>query len=159
MSSKKFAEHLSNQIQNIFISGDWATATCYRTILKDVDWIEANTSTKDLNSIALLIFHVNYYMEGILVVFKGGNLAIHDQYSFDMKPISNGDDWEALKSDFFRNAKDFSSAVASMNDSALKASFDDAKYGNFQKNIEGMITHSVYHLGQLALIKKNLRST
>ena len=38
----------------------------------------------------------------------------------------------------------------------MKENFVDEKYGTFQRNIEAMIEHSYYHLGQIVLIKKML---
>jgi len=32
----------------------------------------------------------------------------------------------------------------------------EEKYGNYQRNIDGMIEHSYYHLAQIVVIKKIL---
>jgi len=34
--------------------------------------------------------------------------------------------------------------------------FTDEKYGNYYRNIHGIIEHTLYHLGQIVLIKKIL---
>jgi len=36
----------------------------------------------------------------------------------------------------------------------LDAIFVLEKYGTYRRNIEGMIEHAYYHLGQISLIKK-----
>jgi hypothetical protein len=36
----------------------------------------------------------------------------------------------------------------------LDAVFVDAKYGDYARNIEGVIEHSYYHLGQVVLVRK-----
>jgi hypothetical protein len=36
----------------------------------------------------------------------------------------------------------------------LEEVFDDKKYGNYYRNITGIIEHNHYHLGQIVLIKK-----
>ncbi len=41
-----------------------------------------------------------------------------------------------------------------MNDSILDQPFIEKKYGSYLRNIEGVIEHSYYHLGQISLIKK-----
>jgi hypothetical protein len=43
-----------------------------------------------------------------------------------------------------------------MQDEKLKDVFVEEKYGTYQRNIDGMIEHSYYHLGQIVLIKKLL---
>jgi hypothetical protein len=41
-----------------------------------------------------------------------------------------------------------------MEDSAFDQPFVDEKYGTYLRNIEGVIEHSYYHLGQVSLLKK-----
>jgi hypothetical protein len=41
-----------------------------------------------------------------------------------------------------------------MPDSKMDEVFVDEKYGTHLRNIDGMIEHAYYHLGQIALIKK-----
>jgi hypothetical protein len=43
-----------------------------------------------------------------------------------------------------------------MPDKKLKEVFTDKKYGSYERNINAMIEHSYYHLGQITLIKKML---
>lgn len=55
------------------------------------------------------------------------------------------------------NAEQFANCVEKMSDEQLEKSFVDEKYGNYRRNIEAIIEHSYYHLGQISLIKKMLR--
>lgn len=41
-----------------------------------------------------------------------------------------------------------------MDDRILDKPFIDEKYGSYIRNIEGVIEHSYYHLGQIVLLKK-----
>lgn len=41
-----------------------------------------------------------------------------------------------------------------MTDDRLLESFVDEKYGTYQRNIDVMIEHTYYHLGQILIIKK-----
>jgi len=41
-----------------------------------------------------------------------------------------------------------------MEEAKLDAVFFDAKYGTYQRNLEGVIEHNYYHLGQISFIKK-----
>ena len=52
------------------------------------------------------------------------------------------------------NAEKFAAHVERMPDEKLEAVFMDEKYGNYRRNIEGVIEHSYYHLGQISLIRK-----
>jgi hypothetical protein len=101
-----------------------------------------------------MTYHVNYYLDGILNVFKGGALEIRDKYSFDLPPIKSENDWRILVDEFMINAEDFVKEVAKIPDSKLDEPFVDEKYGTYLRNIEGVIEHAYYHLGQVVLIKK-----
>jgi len=41
-----------------------------------------------------------------------------------------------------------------MSNEKLDEAFVDVKYGSYQRNIEGVIEHSYYHLGQISLVRK-----
>lgn len=41
-----------------------------------------------------------------------------------------------------------------MDSAKLDEPFVDEKYGSYLRNIEGVIEHSYYHLGQVVLVKK-----
>ncbi|MGN6163930.1 MAG: hypothetical protein ACTHOF_05245 [Flavisolibacter sp.] len=43
-----------------------------------------------------------------------------------------------------------------MADSKLDEIFVDEKYGTYYRNLQGIIEHTHYHLGQIVLIKKLL---
>ncbi|MCB0595975.1 MAG: hypothetical protein H6557_25915 [Lewinellaceae bacterium] len=52
------------------------------------------------------------------------------------------------------NAEKFADHVENMPDEKLEEVFVDEKYGTYRRNIEGVIEHSYYHLGQISLIRK-----
>lgn len=93
-------------------------------------------------------------MEGLLNAFENGKLEISDKYSFDLPPIIAEADWNKLVADFLNNSEKFASKVELMDDRYFDQPFIDEKYGTFSRNIEGVIEHSYYHLGQISLIKK-----
>ena len=44
-----------------------------------------------------------------------------------------------------------------MTEEKLEEIFVDEKYGTYKRNIEGMIEHCYYHLGQISLINKMIK--
>lgn len=83
---------------------------------------------------------------------------IRDQFAFDIPPITGEEDWAKMRSTFLDNAAMFAQAVMEMSDVQLASNFVDEKYGSYARNIEGVIEHAYYHLGQIAIIKKMLES-
>ncbi len=123
-----------------------------------LNWRQATQKIGDLNSIALLTFHINYYLGGLIQVFNGGDLEIRDKYSFDMPTLKTEEDWQTLVNEFLSNAETFATQVAQMSENLLEQPFVDEKYGNYRRNIDGMIEHSYYHLGQVVIVRKMILS-
>ena len=148
------SNQLAQRFRELFLNGTWIANTNYHELLSDVNWQQATQKISSLNTIALLTFHINYYVAGVLQVFEGGSLDIKDKYSFDAPKITSKDDWDTLKSDLLKNVETFAKHIESMSEDLLESTFVDEKYGSYRRNIEGLIEHSYYHFGQLSLILK-----
>ena len=155
----KRSELIANRLRAVFLNGYWIANTNYKDQLLNITWHHAIHQVADLNTIAALTYHINYYLVGILNVFKGGPLEIKDQYSFDLQPIQSEEDWKKLVEEFLANSAAFADKVAQMPDEKLDEVFENEKYGTYLHNIEGVIEHSYYHLGQIVLIKKLILAT
>ena len=152
-------ESITNRLNEVFLNGIWIANTNYKLQLQAVTPEQAIHKIGNLNTIAALTYHINYYLAGLLQVFDGGKLEIKDKYSFDLSEIQSEKDWEQLVNNFLTNAEKFISRVQQMPDERLDAPFADEKYGTYLRNIEGVIEHSYYHLGQISLIKKLISTT
>ena len=113
----------------------------------------------DLNTIATLAYHVSYYVHVDIKVLKGGELKSSDKESFEMPPINSEQDWNDLKDRIWKEAKEFASLIEQLTDDELKSDFVKSEYGNYYRNLHGIIEHMHYHLGQISLIKKLIRNS
>lgn len=147
-------QQLTNRFKEVFLNGTWVANTNYKHILEGVTLKQANTKIGSFNTIALLTFHINYYVAGVLNVFENGKLEISDKYSFDAPEISSEQDWQNRKNELFTNAEKLAKHIEELSVEELQQPFVDEKYGSYLRNINGMIEHSYYHLGQISLIKK-----
>jgi len=147
---------LANRFREVILNGTWIANTNFKDQLTAVDWKQANTPVGALNTIALLTFHIHYYIAGILNVLEGGSLDIRDKYSFDMPPVQSPADWDALRNQLWSDAERFARRLEQLPESLWSDVFVDAKYGTYQRNIDGLIEHCYYHLGQVVLIRKML---
>ncbi|WP_312553371.1 hypothetical protein [Empedobacter brevis] len=62
--------------------------------------------------------------------------------------------WEAFLARFWKDSEELAQLIEKLPEEKLKEHFVDEKYGSYQRNIDGMIEHSYYHLGQIVLLKK-----
>lgn len=145
---------LASRLKEALLDGRWIAYTNFKEQIESVTWEQATQKVGSLNTIAALTYHVNYYLAGILNVLKGGELEIKDKYSFDLPPIASESDWKSLVTTFLLNAEAFVAEVVQIPDSRLDDTFVDEKYGTYLRNLEGVIEHSYYHLGQVTLIRK-----
>ncbi|MEJ7673756.1 MAG: DUF1572 domain-containing protein [Chitinophagaceae bacterium] len=122
--------------------------------MADVTWQEATTQVYSLNTLAALVYHINYFVSAVLQVLQGEPLSAHDKYSFDLPPIRSQQDRESLLDKTRTDAENFAGLVEQLPESKLWEDFSDNKYGNYYRNIQGIIEHTHYHLGQIVLVKK-----
>ena len=54
------------------------------------------------------------------------------------------------------DAEKFALLIEQLPENKFEETFIDEKYGNYYRNIHGIIEHNHYHLGQIVLIKKIL---
>lgn len=147
---------LANRLREVIIDGKWVAGTNVQEQLTDLPLDQALIQVKGLNSIAALTFHINYYISGVLDFFENGKLEIRDQYSFDLPPLESEDDWIKLKKELISNTEKLASQIEKLPNADLNKVFVNEKYGDYRRNIEGIIEHSYYHFGQIRLIKRLL---
>ena len=148
-----FSKHLAQQITDVYLSGTWVS-TNLKAQLCDLTWQQATTKIADLNTIAALAFHINYYISGVADALETGQLTIRDKFSFACPSIQNQKDWEQLQEQIWKDGQRFSDLIAQLSDDQLAGPFVETKYGTTFRNFNAMIEHTNYHLGQIVLLKK-----
>lgn len=152
----KSTYEIAKRFREVIFDGTWVANTNYRQQLMGLRWEVATAKAGSLNTIAALAQHIHYYVSGVKNVFKGGSLHIHDKYSFDFPPIQSQSQWEDFLAKFWNDAAAFALLIEQMPEERLKEVFVDERYGSYQRNIDAMIEHSYYHLGQIVMLKKLL---
>ncbi|CAL1517410.1 DUF1572 domain-containing protein [Chitinophaga sp. MM2321] len=146
-------KQISKHFRDVYFGGNW-TSVNLKDTLADVNWEQATTKVHHLNTIAVLVFHINYYVSAILKVLQGKPLQASDKFSFDLHPITAEDAWQELVTKTFTEAEQLALLMENLDEAILFHDFADPKYGNYYRNLLGVIEHTHYHLGQIVLIKK-----
>lgn len=151
--------HITPQIaqhfRQVHFGGNW-TWSNLKDNLADVTWEQATIKVHDFNTIATLVYHIHYFVAAVSKVLEGEAMNAHDKYSFDHPPIQSKADWENFLNKVFTDAENFAKLIEQLPDSILEETFVEEKYGTYYRNLQGIIEHTHYHLGQIALIKKLL---
>ncbi|MEM5567052.1 DUF1572 domain-containing protein [Psychroserpens sp. AS72] len=153
----KTAQHLATHLRGVFFGGNW-TSVNLKDQLATITWEEANYKIKDLNTILALTYHIGYYITGVLEVFNNRPLEIRDKFSYDHSKIKNAKDWETLCDTILNHAEILAQHIEVLKEDMVWSDFEDPKYGNYYSNITGIIEHTHYHLGQIVLVKKLIKT-
>lgn len=152
--SKQIAKH----VREVYFGGNWTCSNLKET-LTDITWRQATTQVYSFNTIATLVYHVHYFVRAVTRVLQGGPLDANDKFSFDHPPILSQDDWENFLASVWSDAEIFADLIERLPESTLGEIFADEKYGIYYRNLQGIVEHTHYHLGQIAIIKKILLQT
>lgn len=147
------SEQLARHLREVHFGVNW-TWSNLRDQLADVTWEQATTKVYSFNTVATLAYHIHYFVAATLKVLQGGPLDAHDKHSFDHPPIHSREDWEQLQNRIWADADAFAALVEKLPEQKLWETFVEEKYGTYYRNIQGIIEHTHYHLGQIAIIKK-----
>ena len=115
----------------MLLNGHWIAHTNYKEQILNVTRQQAIEKVGNLNTIAALTYHINYYLAGLLNAFESGKLDISDRFSFDLPPIQAEADWNELVATFLNNAEKFATRIEQMDDNIFDQPFVDEKYGSY----------------------------
>lgn len=152
------SNYYAQRFREALLDGDWVCNTNFKDQLLKTPYEIAIKRVLSSNSISVLTQHIHYYVKGVLVVLEGGELVIKDSYSFDFPKITSESQWKIVVDDFINDAKSFANLLESLPENIWHEPFVDKKYGTYAKNIDGMIAHCYYHLGQIVLLNKQIHA-
>ena len=153
-----YIHQIAKHFRDVYFGGNW-TSVNLKDTLTDVHWETATTKVHNLNTIATLVFHIHYYVLPVMKVLQGEPLVASDKFSFDHPPIQSEDDWRTFVAKVLAEGEMFATQIEQLDDAILLEIFSDPKYGNYYRNLHGIIEHTHYHLGQIAVLKKIIKTT
>jgi len=146
-------QQIARHLREVHFGGNW-TASNLKDNLTSITWQQATTQVYSFNTIASLVYHMNYYVSAVLKVLEGGPLDASDKLSFNLPPIQSQEDWENLLNKTWTDAENFAALIEALPEHKLGEAFSDGKYGTYYRNIHGVIEHIHYHLGQIVVLRK-----
>lgn len=148
-------KQIAKQFRDVYYGGNWTAVTLIKN-LEGLSWQQATTKVYSFNTIAALVYHMNFYVRAVGSVLEGEPLNASDKYSFDHPHILSQEDWEKLLKSMWTDAEKFAGLIEQLPEHKLWETFANGEYGNYYRNIQGVVEHIHYHLGQIVLIKKFL---
>lgn len=152
----KVSAQLARHLREFYFGNNW-TWSALKEQVSDISWQEATQQVADCNTIATLIFHILFYQNVVARRIAGEHLEVDHEDSFRHPPIQNEDDWQGQLEKLYESAQEFSHQIEQIPDDHLKTELPNKK-GSYYRNIQGVIEHNHYHLGQTVLLKKLIRA-
>jgi hypothetical protein len=139
------------------LKGNWSDIFL-TDVLQDVTLAEANFIPPSKNSIAMLVHHLKFYNDVVILRLQNDNRPInYDANGFDVPELSSEESWQQLKEDLFSSFFKLAEEAEAMPEEKL---FELTPSGSatFYKTLHGIVEHAHYHMGQMMIIKKLIRS-
>jgi uncharacterized damage-inducible protein DinB len=149
ISSKQFAK----QVHQVYFGGNWTEVNVKDTV-SSISWETATQKIESFNTIIALTYHIHYFVKVQLKVLEDGILEGKDTESYAHPDIISQSQWEALHKAMWNDAERFTKLLTELPDATLTKPFTNEKYGTYASNIQGLIEHTYYHLGQIVILKK-----
>src|SRR5688500_19714283 len=87
---------IAKHLREVYFGVNW-TEVNLKDTLAGVTWQQATTKVSSFNTIAVLVFHINYYIDRVIPVLKGEKLDASDKNAFSHPPITNESDWQNMQ--------------------------------------------------------------
>ena|ERR1700759_5391407 len=146
---------IAAHINDVYNGENWTDVSIADTI-KDVSWQRAQQQTiGSKNTIASLLHHIYYWNRIMLERVKGNNPSVPNTNGFDVNELKNENDWNALKETTRQSFIKLADAVKNFPQEKLFETSPTGK-SSYYKNLQGIVEHAHYHLGQMVILKKLL---
>ena len=150
----KITNELALHIREIHFGNNWSDSDM-KMVLSDVTWQQAvATHIPSANNIAVLVFHMNFYLNYVHKHIQGIKYVFEHEDSFKVPAIQSESDWQTLLQKTWDDAEAFAQSVEKLPDDDNFFKAIPPNHNSFYKNIQGVVEHNHYHLGQIVLLKK-----
>lgn len=145
------------QMKEVYEGGNWSEVDLAAT-LADITWAEANIITPvSVNSIAAILFHLQFYNNVVKDRLAGISTAIPDANGFDVPKLKNAADWKLLQQNSLASAHALMEMVSALPEEKLFEALTSNGVTVY-KTLHGVVEHAYYHLGQIVMLKKIIRT-
>jgi len=149
-------QHIAQHIREAINGNNW-TDSNMRDVLTDVRWEEAVATPMDTNTIAVLVFHIGFYLNAVLNRLNGTPLQYTQEDTLTPPPVQSEEQWQELIDHCYAAAEALAQAAEKISNEKLEE-LNPGNQSSYYKNLHGVVEHTYYHLGQIILLKKLIRS-
>ncbi|RYE23733.1 MAG: DinB family protein [Sphingobacteriaceae bacterium] len=143
---------IAQHVLDVHEGGNWTEVDITST-LKDITFQQAVLLTPGSpNTIAALLHHLTYWNRVMVSRLNGTVVNVPEANGYDVPVLSAEQDWEDIKVDNLRSARELASAILSFQKQDLSKPILPG-YPSAYKSLQGSVEHIHYHLGQIVILK------
>jgi len=150
---------LSEQIKDAYEGDPWFGRNA-KTLLSEVDEAMVFEKPNGQHSIVELLWHMINWREFTISRFKkdnGNDLHYFEINDWRKLDHSNKNLWQQGLQRLQQTQDELIELLQQQNDELLNQNVEERNY-NFRKLLNGIVQHDIYHLGQIAYLKKLLKN-
>jgi uncharacterized damage-inducible protein DinB len=153
----KEIQSIIRNLENVLDDGPWYGRPVYAVLREVNESIASIKPNENSHSMIELLYHMLTWAEFTLKRIekdKINDLAVFEKLDWrEIDPQIHG--WEEGLSAFIATHQQIIALLQTKDDEFLKGIVDYRKY-NFRFLLNGLIQHNIYHIGQIAYLKKLL---
>ncbi len=150
-------EVIAQQVLDVHEGTNWTEVNLAHT-LRDVTLAEATTLTLGSpNTIAALVRHLVFWNRVMVRRTQGHATQLPATNGFEGPDLHSEAEWQALLAELWQSGHELAAAIRRVPAEQLAEPILPA-YSSTYKNLQGAVEHIHYHLGQLVILKKLVRS-
>lgn len=153
------SEAIARHLLEVHYGENWTESWITR-VLEDVNRMEAvHPTAGSANTIASLLHHVTFYNRVIQQRLEGIDPVIDAANGFDLPVLGSDEDWERLKADNLQSATALAEQIRKIPDEILQEPIlkEVAGSSSYYRQLQGVVEHAHYHLGQIVILKNLIR--
>jgi len=154
-------QRIADQLRRAFIREAWHGSPLL-DLLDDVSPEQARARPLPAaHNIWELVLHIDFWVEAALNATQGvampkmDGAAGHAKGDWPALTDAGALNWFEAQDRLFKNAESLTEAIAKFDDAKLQDTVPGREY-NFYRLFHGIVQHSLYHAGQIAILKKGL---
>ena len=147
---------IRDQLSAAFDGSPWHGPSLW-DLLADVKALEAQSHpVRDVHSVLELVLHMTYWRRVVLEALAGTSIAAHQPNTPEDWRSPEGPDndaWREALEALRRSQDELLAALDGLGESALEQRVPGRDY-NVDVLLYGILQHDVYHMGQIAILRK-----
>jgi hypothetical protein len=151
---------IADQLQRAFGGEAWHGPPL-RELLTDVTWSQANARPlASAHTIWEIVLHIESYVSAALEAAEGGVMPKIYQTPQDWRIVSDAGEasWTSTVKRLFAGGERLAAAIERFPDQRLLDVVPGREY-HFYQLFHGVVQHSLFHGGQIAILKRAVQST